>query len=253
MNYTREQLEEQYRKLPEVLKNALLGVAVAERIYAIGTRAGFTMEEIGIVAEETGFIILGLDHPQKFIEKLTLRLKDRERARSVALEINEQIFMPLREALKSAHGMELKDAMESQKSSYFEAPRAPLPPPLRSTLPSSSSTPLTPPRPLPPPPPPPPYTRAGSAPRRSESIREELPGVQAKTSLPSEDSSASEEKNIPSWIRAPERESRVPPIDLRNQRTAAGEVRPAGRPPQPPPPPNPPTQLGKNQYREPIE
>lgn len=240
MNYTREQLEEQYRKLPEVLKNALLGVEVAERIYAIGTRAGFTMEEIGVVAEETGFIILGLDHPQKFIEKLSLRLKDRERARSVALEINEQIFMPLREALKSAHGMEFKDAVENQKSSSLEPQRTTLPPPLRSTPPYSA--PSIPPRPLPPPPPPPSSIRAGSAARRSESVREESLGVQAKASLPPEDLPASEEKNIPSWIRTPERESRVPPIDLRNQ-----------RPPSPPLPPGPPTPSAKNPYREPIE
>lgn len=107
-NYIKtQQLEERYQKLPEVLKNALFSVDIAEKIMEIGKKTGLTVEKTGFLAEEVGAIILGLTKPQEFIPKLTQSLEiDAGKARDVAAKINHEILLPLRESLKTSKPIE---------------------------------------------------------------------------------------------------------------------------------------------------
>ena len=110
-HYNRPELEQRYERLPAVLKEALFSAEVAEKIFEIGKKSGLTIEKVGFVAEETGFVILGLTPPREFVSALAQRLEtDAETARKVSLEINHQIFFPLREALRQAHQVEVGEA-----------------------------------------------------------------------------------------------------------------------------------------------
>lgn len=114
--YTQKELEERYQKLPEVLKDALFSVEVANKIFETGKKYGLTIEKTGFLGEETGYVILGLTRPREFVQILSDRLEaDEDEAREIASDINHQIFFPIREQLKSAHQLEISEE-EIQKA-----------------------------------------------------------------------------------------------------------------------------------------
>ena len=109
--YTKQQLEAQYEKLPDTLKDAIFSVEIAEHMFELGKKHGLTMEKTGFAAEETGFVILGFLPPREFAASLASRLDiNKEKAMALASDINHQIFFPLREALKDAHHIEVGES-----------------------------------------------------------------------------------------------------------------------------------------------
>ena len=140
--YTQPQIEERYEKLPEVLKDAMFSVEIADKIFETGKKFGLIFEKIGNLAEETGYVTLGLLHPQDFVRALEEHLGIKaDQASEIAKEINHQIFFPLRAEFKKAHNIELP-APDFQRSEPLS--KKPLPP---STLPPKPAT-STPPPPL---------------------------------------------------------------------------------------------------------
>lgn len=128
--YTKEQLEELYKKLPEELKSALFSADIAEKIFTIGRKLLLTIEEIGFIGEEVGYFILGLTKPRDFVEKLNSRLDlDEEEAAQLAKDINRQIFLPIRDAFRQAHGIELEGELMMRPT-----------PPLEQRAPTAAST-----------------------------------------------------------------------------------------------------------------
>ncbi len=130
MAYTKEQLLEMYRKLPHDLQDAIFSVDTAEAIRAIGEKNKLMIDKIGELADETGLVMLGLSSPSQFIPHLSERLGvSRELAKTIGQEINEKIFLAIRESLKKVHGTE-----------EVEAP-APPPSPTPPSIPTPLQTP----------------------------------------------------------------------------------------------------------------
>lgn len=122
--YTTEQIEEHFQRLPPPLRDHMMSVENSERIFETGKKFGLTIEQIGFLAEESGYVVLGLTHPKDFVSHVSEHLHiDMEKAKNIAREINHQIFFPLREMLKTAHNFELTQEQIQQ------------PPPLLSSLP----------------------------------------------------------------------------------------------------------------------
>ncbi|MFY9462669.1 MAG: hypothetical protein WAP52_00600 [Candidatus Sungiibacteriota bacterium] len=127
--YTKEQLEAQYEKLPDVLKDAIFSVEIAEKMFELGKKHGLTMEKTGFAAEETGFVILGLLPPREFAASLASRLDiDKEKSLALASDINHQVFFPLREALKDAHQIEVGESVIQNKEVMPRLPDTPMNP-----------------------------------------------------------------------------------------------------------------------------
>ncbi len=100
-----ETILKRYDSLPDDLKEALMDVSTADAIYEIGRKANLDVEKIGLLAEEIGLIILGFIPSENFISDLKRVLEiGEEKASSVALEVNDRIFLPIRESLKRIHG-----------------------------------------------------------------------------------------------------------------------------------------------------
>lgn len=165
--YTPQQLEERLQKLPQVLQEAMFSPDIATKMFALGKKQGLTIDKIGFMAEETGYVILGLTKPQEFAGVLQKRLEtDAEKARTIASEINREVFYPLREALKQTHNIDLEagsPAPSRQVGRYGAGTQqeagemAAVPP--KTTEPPSVPQPPKPketPAPVPPPPPKPP-------------------------------------------------------------------------------------------------
>lgn len=148
--YTQNEIEEYYRKLPEVLRDALFSPSVAENIFAVGKKFGLTIEKIGFLAEQVGFIVLGLSRPPVFTRVLAESLgMDNDKAREIAKEINSQIFYPLREALKAAHQIEITEPATNDQRPTTET--EPIAATMAKFMPLSKVEVPSMPRPIPPP------------------------------------------------------------------------------------------------------
>ena len=100
-----ETILERYESLPDDLKDALMGVDTADAIYEIGRKANLNVEKIGALAEEIGLIILGFVPSENFISDLKKVLEaNEEKVSAIAAEVNERVFIPIRESLKRIHG-----------------------------------------------------------------------------------------------------------------------------------------------------
>ncbi len=113
MNYSKEELNEAYKKLPEELKEVFLSVDVTDSINAIGKKYNLHIDQIGNLDSEAGYVLLGLSHPTEFVSSLTNRLGiDRVVASQVASEINDQVFLKIRGLLKDVQDKKKKGATE---------------------------------------------------------------------------------------------------------------------------------------------
>jgi len=100
-----KELQTRFNKLPYTLKTALRNVDSAKRVVDIGRKYALHVDKLGELAEETGLVILGITHPNQFLIRLTHRLgMSEEKARAIAEEINNEIFLKIREALKQVSG-----------------------------------------------------------------------------------------------------------------------------------------------------
>lgn len=122
-NITSKQISEAYQKLPADLKEAISGVETVEAIQVIAKKYGLMIDKIGELSGEIGLLMLGIVPPQDFIPNLAKRLGvERDVARKIAEEVNEQIFKKVRESLKQIHGLERSSAEKTPVSSVSTVP-----------------------------------------------------------------------------------------------------------------------------------
>jgi len=118
-NFTEEQIETMYKNLPNDLKTVFFSANKDETIESIGRKHNLTIDKIGDLANETGMVMLGVTHPNEFIGNLADRLEiDKEKARAIAQEINEQIFKKVRESLRKIHNMREEEENQIKVSSF---------------------------------------------------------------------------------------------------------------------------------------
>lgn len=121
--FPKEQLDTQLAKLPPPLREALFSADVAEKTFDIGEKHGLNIEKIGFLAEEVGYVVLGLVAPRDFISALEKRLStDADTTQKIASEINSQIFRPLRELLKQTHEVDVPAEL-IKKETVFRIPK----------------------------------------------------------------------------------------------------------------------------------
>jgi hypothetical protein len=122
--YSQKEILDKYENLPEDLKEALFSVNTAKSIQEVGKNNNLTVEKVGILAEETGLIMMGLIPTNQYIPRLTKRLNvKKEQAQKIAQEINTKIFTKIRENLKVIHG--LKKAPPEKPKAPPEKPKPP--------------------------------------------------------------------------------------------------------------------------------
>lgn len=96
-----KELQMRFDRLPQALKSALRNVDSARVVVDIGRKYALHIDKLGELGEETGLVILGITHPAQFIERLVRHLgTTEEKARQIGQEINTEVFLKIREALK---------------------------------------------------------------------------------------------------------------------------------------------------------
>ena len=115
-NFTDQQIAQMYDELPEDLKDAIFSIDTTSVVNMIGRKHSLAIDKIGDLANETGMVMLGVTHPNDFIGNLADRLEvDKEKARTIAQEINEQIFKKVRDSLRKIHNMREEGEEEQEK------------------------------------------------------------------------------------------------------------------------------------------
>ena len=100
-------LQEAYANLPQDLKDALYSIDFAKTIQTIGTDQGLLIDQTGKLAEEIGFVMLGVTHPDKFADTIVRKLSiSTEKAYAITKEVNEKIFLSIRASLQKIHSGE---------------------------------------------------------------------------------------------------------------------------------------------------
>lgn len=96
--YTPEQIKEAFKKLPQIVREAITSTETTEATVNIGKKYGLHVDKLGILSQETGYAILGLtptaDLPQRLKQVLGL---DDSTVNSLASDLNQQIFLKIRE------------------------------------------------------------------------------------------------------------------------------------------------------------
>lgn len=111
----KEKVLEQYKSLPEDLKTAIFSEEGDDQIFRIVAEKGLSEDQASTAARLSGRVLLGFLAPRDFISALAEELKiDYETARAVGLELNEQIFLPVRDSLRKIHHLETESPSEAE-------------------------------------------------------------------------------------------------------------------------------------------
>jgi len=109
-NYTYEQLQERFKSLPEAVQDALTSVETVDIMTDIEQKFKLHIDQIGVLAEEAGALMLGFSKPADFIPTIALKMRIPQiQARSIATELNEKLFTPIKEHLKEVHHIKSTD------------------------------------------------------------------------------------------------------------------------------------------------
>ena len=105
---------EHFLKLPEELRDAISSVNTADIIFEIGRAHKFNIDKIGILGQETGLVMSGIAPAKEFPGALMKGLGiSREETNAIVQELNEKIFLPIREYLKGFHGPKREEDLKT--------------------------------------------------------------------------------------------------------------------------------------------
>ncbi len=106
MDYSLDQLRERLHTLPEDVQDAIFAVETADAIGEIQNKYKLHIDQAGDLAEEVGFVMLGLTRPFDFVGRIASKLRVTQMVASqITKDINETIFNPIKESLKKVHSL----------------------------------------------------------------------------------------------------------------------------------------------------
>ncbi|MDD2935440.1 MAG: hypothetical protein PHX25_03120 [Candidatus Pacebacteria bacterium] len=104
MEYTPEQIENRMNSLPADIREAMSKVDTTTAILNVGKKNGLHVDQMGELLYCVGLVMLGLEHSQRFadiiIEKAGI---SPEQAEVITADINNEVFLKLRESIKKIH------------------------------------------------------------------------------------------------------------------------------------------------------
>lgn len=174
-----------YDALSDVVKDVMFADASADKITAIGKEHGLLIDQVGALASEIGYFMLGMTPPQDFKKRLMAHVGvESTVAEEIIKELNESIFIPIRKHLAEIHPED--EMVDTAPPPPPPQPTPPPPPPRPSFVPVQQQKPqssadlfipkpsvLSPGQaPRPPIPPAPPYIASGSEGSQSDPYHE---------------------------------------------------------------------------------
>ena len=102
-NFTSEQIQEQFNKLPVEVQTIVESPEVRDKIQALSRRHSLMIDQTGELMDEVGLILLGLERSSTFVENISGRLNiTSEKALMIAQDVNHDIFDSIKEYMKES-------------------------------------------------------------------------------------------------------------------------------------------------------
>lgn len=113
-------IRERFDALPESIQELILSSNYQNTLIEIGKKYQLNVEQLGMLEQETTLVMMGLTPTQDFKNELVHELKiDNIKGNQIVTEINEKIFLPIRDLLK------LMYTPEGEEPSVEETPEEP--------------------------------------------------------------------------------------------------------------------------------
>ncbi len=101
MKHTNEELDAQFKTLPQELQEAISAPENTEKLELIGEDFNLNLDQTGELGEEMGMVMMGFTLPQDFAKNIKERLGiDADTIEKITERINNDIFLPIRESLR---------------------------------------------------------------------------------------------------------------------------------------------------------
>lgn len=105
MDNNQDKIKKQFAALPKDIQQALASSETAERIKNISQRNGLNLDQEERLKTEVAITLFAFEHYSDFIENIRRELEvDLNKAQKVGQEINSEVFRPIKQALRIAHG-----------------------------------------------------------------------------------------------------------------------------------------------------
>lgn len=119
---TDREIQERFDDLPRAVQDAIQSADMASALQAVGAGHGLHVDQLGSLEDEALLVMLGFSNPAAFPERVRASLGvDDNTSTSIAAEVSERLFMPIRAAMREYMEERLKRA-EEQKTRGIELP-----------------------------------------------------------------------------------------------------------------------------------
>lgn len=123
--YTPEEIQKKFDALPSDIKTLVYGANMLSLIQNLGQKYQLHVDQLGTLEAETADVMSGFSDPKDFVSNIKESLKiDDTKATGIAKDINEQLFVKIRESMKKVY--------EQQKAGNESVIVAPKPPEITS-------------------------------------------------------------------------------------------------------------------------
>lgn len=115
-HYTGQEIEDAIKRAPKFIQDEISsGEDTAIIIAGIGRLFGLHIDVVGLIAELNRNMLLGLVSPEEFLKELIAAKVPEKDAREIMAEINQKIFVPLRDEMRKGP----MPALEPEKSAVL--------------------------------------------------------------------------------------------------------------------------------------
>ncbi|MBY0294287.1 hypothetical protein K2Q08_03075 [Patescibacteria group bacterium] len=98
---TQNKIQQRLAELPQDVRDAVLSAQLGERLRAIGQKHSLHIDQIGVLEDEVMLVMLGFFEPEELNNQIATQLRiPAQDASAIVQEVNEQIFLPIRESMK---------------------------------------------------------------------------------------------------------------------------------------------------------
>jgi hypothetical protein len=100
--FTTEQIQERFEKLPPEIRQAISSDEVLERMRSIGRKHNLMIDQIGDLVNQICLVMLGLAKSSNFVRDTSALLSiDNEKAKAIATDINSEIFNGIKSSMRA--------------------------------------------------------------------------------------------------------------------------------------------------------
>ena len=101
MNYSEQILKARFEQLPEDIREAIIATPWKNKLAQIASKHNLHIDQEGHLGEETIIVMFGLDHPDNLVYNISKHVEvSEEKAEEIAEDLNNEIFLKIRESLK---------------------------------------------------------------------------------------------------------------------------------------------------------